>query len=138
MRKAEKTSFRDVEKNLNPDKEMNCIERVTKQILIFMVNRYVYLHKMNNLFIDKRKRIFYKINQRREPILRMMNGAIKSYSLDDESYERLVAILKRKDKCSDDVGGKVTAIENDVRNVLKQMENLKNMLDEITLKLENN
>lgn len=115
---------------------MNCFKRTAKQILTFMVNRYVFLHKMDNLFIDlKHKSIFYKMNQRREPILRMMNGAVKSYSLEDESYERLIAILKKKDKSGDDVGEKVVAIENDVKTLVEQMESVKKMLEVMTSKL---
>lgn len=115
------------------EENMNCFKRTAKQILTFMVNRYVFLHKMDNLFIDlKHKSIFYKMNQRREPILRMMNGAVKSYSLEDESYERLIAILKKKDKSGDDVGEKVVAIENDVKTLVEQMESVKKMLEVMT------
>ena len=118
------------------DENLNCFKRTARAILTFMVNRYVFLHKMDNLFIDlKQKSIFYKINQRREPILKMMNGTVKSYSLDDESYERLVAILKKRDKNGDDVGEKVVIIENDVKTLVNQMEEVKNMLELITLKL---
>lgn len=136
VKKTEKLGVKDVEKNLPIGENLNCFKRTAKEILTFMVNRYVFLHKMDNLFIDlKQKSIFYKINQRREPILRMMNGTVKSYSLDDESYERLVAILKKKDKSGDDVGEKVITIENDVKTLVRQMENLKEMLEVITLKL---
>lgn len=134
-RRNEKSSFHDTEKNVTTDKELNFIERTKKQILTIMVNRYVFLHKMDNLFIDiKHKNIFYKINQRRERILRTMNG-VKSYSLDDENYERFVAILKRKDSSGDDLGEKVAGIESDVKMIVEQMEGLRKMLDEIALKL---
>lgn len=136
IKKTEKPVVKDVEKNLPIDENMNCFKRTAKDILTFMVNRYVFLHKMDNLFIDlKHKSIFYKINQRREPILRMMNGSVKSYSLDDESYERLVAILKKKDKRGNNIGVKVASIENDVKTLVNQMENTQKMLELITLKL---
>lgn len=135
-KKSDKPGFKDIEKNLSIDENMNCFKRTAKQILTFMVNRYVFLHKMDNLFIDlKHKSIFYKMNQRREPILRMMNGAVKSYSLEDESYERLIAILKKKDKSGDDVGEKLVAIENDVKTLVEQMESVKKMLEVMTSKL---
>lgn len=128
--------MRDAEKNFTSTKHLNCIENATKQILIFMANRYVFLHKMDNLFIDlKHKSIFYKINQRREPILRMGNGTVKNYSLEDETYERLVAILKRRDKTDDDVGSKIVVIESDVKALAQQMNLIKKMLEEITSKL---
>lgn len=115
------------------------MERTTKNILTFMVNQYVFLHKMDNLFIDwKHKSIFYKINQHREPILRKMNGTVKKYSLDDECYERLVAILKRKEKCGDDLSEKVVAMENDVKTVVEQVEMVKQMLNDIMMKLNSN
>lgn len=136
-KKTDKTNFRDVEKNLSTDDHLNCIEKTTKKILTFMVNRYVFLHKMDNLFIDlKHKSIFYKINQRREPILRKMNGTVKRYSLDDECYERLVAILKRKDKTNEDSGeNAIAAIESDVKGLVQQMEEMRKILDAITDKL---
>lgn len=104
-----------------------------------MVGRYPNLHKMDNLFIDlKQKSIFYKLKQRREPILRMNNGAVKSYSLEDESYERLVAILKRKDNHKEDLGEKVAVIENGMKSLVEQMEVVKKTLDSIAAKMEIN
>lgn len=144
-KKVEKTSLKDVEKNITTDKNLttdqnlNCLERSAKNILKFMVNRYVFLHKMDNLFIDlKHKSIFYRIQQRREPILKMMNGKVKSYSLDDECYERLVAILKRKDKTGEDTGEKIMAMERELKNLCEQMEQMKSMLSDITNKLNCN
>lgn len=136
-KKAEKLHFKDVEKNITAEINLNCVERTTKQILTFMVNRYVFLHKMDNLFIDvKRKSIFYKINQRREPILRNMNGTVKNYSLNDESYERLVAILKKQeDKGGDEFGGKISSIESEVKNLGLKMEILQEMLEKMNEKI---
>lgn len=138
-KKVEKANLKDVEKNFTTDKNLNCLERSTKNILKFMVNRYVFLHKMDNLFIDlKHKSIFYKLEQRREPILRMMNGKVKSYSLDDECYERLVAILKRKDKNGEDTGERILAMEREMKVLVDQMGTLKTMLTDIATKLNSN
>ena len=92
---------------------------------------------MDNLFIDvKRKSIFYKINQRREPILRNINGTVKNYSLNDESYERLVAILKRQeDKGGEDYGGKISSIKSEVQKLALKMESLQEMLENINEKI---
>lgn len=134
-RKAENKNF-DIEKNLPNAKNLNCLERITKKILTLMVNRYNFLHKMDNLFIDlKQKSIFYKINQKREPILKMQNGTVKSYSLDDDSYERLVAILKRKDKNCDDFKDKIVEMESEMKVLVDQIENMKKMLHDISSKL---
>lgn len=136
-KKAEKSCVRDAEKNLPAGKDLNCIEKATKQILIFMANRYIFLHKMDNLFISlKHKSIYYKTNQRREPILRMRDGTVRDYSLEDETYERLVAILKRKEKTDDDVGAKVSNIEGDVKALIEQMEGIKKMLEEVNLNMK--
>ena len=135
-KKNEKSCVRDAEKNITSDKGLNFIERTTRHILTFMVNRYVFLHKMDNLFIDiKHKSIFYKINQRRERILQTMSGTVKSYSLDDENYERLVAILKRKDVSGDDLGEKVAGIESDVKLMVEKMEGLRELLADINFQL---
>ena len=126
----------DVEKNFSSEQNLNFLKRFFKRALTFMVNRYVFLHKMDNLFIDlKSKSIYYKMNQRREPILRMMNGNVKNYSLDNESYERLVAILKEKDKSSDNISEKMSVMENDVRGIKQQLKGMKEMLHDIVLKL---
>lgn len=94
---------------------------------------------MDNLFIDlKHKSIFYKIEQRREPILKMMNGKVKSFALDDKCYERLVAILKRKDKTGEDTGEKILAMEREVKTLVGQMYEMKTMLREISMKLDKN
>lgn len=97
-----------------------------------MVNRYVFLHKMDNLFIDlKHKCIFYKMKQRREPILRMMDGSVKSYSLDDECYEQLVALLRRKESNSDDIGGRISSMESNLKSLELKIDGLKSSLDKI-------
>lgn len=137
-KKGDKPCVRDAEKNLPVGKDLNCIERATKQILIFMVNRYIFLHKMDNLFIDlKHKSIFYKTNQRREPILKMGNGAVKNYSLEDETYERLIGILKRKENIEDDLGTKIAVIESNVIILGQQLEIVKSCLEKIVLKICN-
>ena len=126
----------DVEKNFSTEQNLNFLKRFMKRVLTFMVNRYIFLHKMDNLFIDlKLKSIYYKMNQRREPILRMMNGNVKNYSLDNENYERLVAILKEKDKSSDNVSEKLSVMENDIRGMKKQLKGIKETLHGIALKL---
>lgn len=68
----------------------------------------------------------------------MNNGAVKSYSLEDESYERLVAILKRKDNHKEDLGEKMTAMENGIKSLVEEMENLRRTLENIATKMECN
>ncbi|KAL7011966.1 hypothetical protein ACKWTF_014534 [Chironomus riparius] len=127
-------SPRDIEKNNldDNDQHLNFIKRTAKKILTFIVNRYPFLHKMDSLWIDlKYKAIFYKLNKNQEPILRKKNGAVKSYSLDDENYEQLIAIIKKKDKNYEDIGEKIESIEKDVKRLMMQMdEMLRTMRDE--------
>jgi hypothetical protein len=86
---------------------------------------------MDNLFIDvKRKSIFYKINQRREPILMKMNGTVKNYSLDDESYERLVGILKRQEKHGQDFSAKIDSIESDLKTLVEKVQRILEKIEE--------
>lgn len=68
----------------------------------------------------------------------MMNGKVKSYSLDDECYERLVAILKRKDKNGEDTGERILAMEREMKVLVDQMGTLKTMLTDIATKLNSN
>lgn len=123
-------SQRDIEKNNSEDdQDMNLLKRTAKKILTFIVNRYPFLHKMDSLWIDlKYKSIFYKLNKIQEPILRKKDGAVKSYSLDDESYERLIAIIKKKDKNYEDIGEKIETIEKDVKRMMRQMQEMLNIL----------
>ncbi|CRK92167.1 CLUMA_CG005804, isoform A [Clunio marinus] len=133
VKKSESKWPRDLEQNGARKNDLNFIERTTKKILTFIVNRYIFLHKMDNLFIDlKYKHIFYKIEQKKEPILRMINGTVKTCSLEDTTYERLVALSKRKDKNTPDIGERLVVIENDVKILIEQMESLKNILVEKT------
>ena len=91
---------------------------------------------MDSLWIDlKYKAIFYKLNKNQEPILRQRNGAVKSYSLDDESYEQLIAIIKKKDKNYEDIGEKIESIEKDVKRLMMQMDEMfRTMRDERDVK----
>lgn len=136
-KKHEKLHFKDVEKNLAAEEELNCIERLAKKLLTLMVNRFQYLHKMDNLFVDvKRKSVFYKTDQKREPILKKKNGTVKNYSLNDESYESLVAILKKQEENGEDFAEKVDTIEKEMKNLVKKMENVERILDGIVDKLK--
>jgi len=92
----------DLEKNASSG--LNVLERTAKKILIFVLNRYPLLHKMDALVISaKEKHVFYKIDNHQEPILRQLSGEVKNYQLEDENYERLVTILKQNDKNEDSI-----------------------------------
>lgn len=122
-RKLPPTNARDVEKNSSNDRNLNCIIRLTKRILTFIVNRYPFLHKMESLWIDlKYKTIFYKINKSQEPILRKKDGDVKTHILEEKTFERLITILKKKDKRNADIGDKIDIIERALRKLTMQME----------------
>jgi hypothetical protein len=115
---------RDLEKhNYEDDSHLNFLKRTTKKILIFVANRYPFLHKMDSLWIDlKYKTIFYKINKHQEPVLKKKDESVKNFTLDDKCYEQLIAIMKKKDKNEDDIGEKIEEIEKNVKLMMIQIE----------------
>ncbi|CAO1399903.1 unnamed protein product [Diamesa hyperborea] len=127
---------KDVEKDQDSkDDSQNCLNRTIKKILTFMVNRYPYLHKMDNLWIDlKHKTVLYKVNQRQVPVLKAINGKGHSYSLDDESYERLITIIKQKDINDGDLNDKVCAMHKNIMQLIAQQENLQKLIGEVLQK----
>lgn len=118
----------------------NCWSQTTRKLLKFMVNRYPFLHKMDNLWVDiKHKSVTYKINHKQEPILRRHNGIVKNYCLDDENFERLISIIKEKDNNDDEcMANKIQSIQNDVTLLKDQMgvefEELKKLIHEFAEK----
>lgn len=78
---------------------------------------------MESLWIDlKYKTIFYKINKGQEPILRKKDGDVKTYVMEEKTFERLIGIIKKKDKRNADVGEKMEIIEKVLRKLTMQME----------------
>lgn len=78
---------------------------------------------METLWIDlKYKNIFYKINRGQEPILKKNDGDVKSYRIEEKDFERLIAIIKKKDKNDSDIGDKIEIIERGMRKLMMQME----------------
>lgn len=78
---------------------------------------------MESLWIDlKYKTIFYKINKSQEPILRKKDGDVKTHILEEKTFERLITILKKKDKRNADIGDKIDIIERALRKLTMQME----------------
>lgn len=127
---------KDVEKNQDSkNNSQNCLNRTTKKILTFMVNRFPYLHKMDNLWVDlKQKTNLYKVNQRQVPVLKAINGNGHIYSLDDESYERLISIIKQKDNNQGNLNDKVEKIQKNIMQLIAQQDNLQKLIGEVLQK----
>jgi hypothetical protein len=84
---------------------------------------------MNSRWVDfKHKNVTYKINQHQEPILKMSHGKAKFYFLDEESYKRLLHIIKEKNNNDSDLGDRIDYIEQQIR-LLK--EDLKMQHDDL-------
>lgn len=78
---------------------------------------------MDTLWIDlKFKNIFYKINRGQEPILKKNNGDVKGYCLEEKDFERLIAIIKKKDKNESELSDKIEIIERGMKKLMMQME----------------
>lgn len=100
-----------------------------------MVNRFPYLHKMDNLWVDlKHKTVLYKVNQRQVPVLKAINGKGHNYSLDDESYERLISIVKQKDNNEEDLNDKLETMQKNIMQLIAQQDNLQKLIGEVLQK----
>lgn len=85
-------------KTKNPDTTPHeSWSRFVKYLLTFMIRKYPYLHKMDNVCIDlKQKQIQYVNNQKFVPILTTHTGKFSVYMLNDETMEHFKTIIKNK------------------------------------------
>ncbi|CAO1407474.1 unnamed protein product [Diamesa serratosioi] len=78
---------------LEPEK-LGCWGRFIKCLLTFMIKRYPFLHKMDNLCIDlKHKTVEYEINDKQVPILKFHSGKSTAYILQDETLDKFNDII---------------------------------------------
>lgn len=100
-----------------------------------LVRRYPYLHKMDNLCIDfKRKCVKYESNEKRYHILMRRNNYNEKYVLEEDSLKKLNAIVEKKQTEVESVNDKVNSLQAEVKNLKLSMrhqhEEIKKLLQE--------
>lgn len=75
-----------------------------KFLLIFMIKRYPFLHKLDNLCIDlKHKTVEYEIKEKQESVLKFYSGKSTTYKLQDETVEKFNDIISNRSNEETDV-----------------------------------
>lgn len=100
-----------------------------------LVREYPYLHKMDNLCIDfKKKTVKYEQDQKRFNILRSRSGKVGKYILEEESLKKLSEIVAKQQLHEESVNEKVEDLQNEMKNlklsITSQYEDLKRLLEE--------
>ncbi|XP_070504577.1 uncharacterized protein [Chironomus tepperi] len=107
-------------------------------IMTLLIRKYPYLHKMDNLCIDfKRKTVKYEWDHKQTHILRTFNGGMKRYTLDEETINEFREIIEKRHSTDEGVNEKVENLQNEVKKLklsLKcQHEEMKKLIEELLL-----
>lgn len=107
-------------------------------IMTLLIRKYPYLHKMDNLCIDfKRKTVKYEWNYKQTYILRTFNGDTERYSLDGETIKELREIIDKRHNTEEGVNEKVENLQDEVKklklSLRNQHEEMKKLMEEFFL-----
>lgn len=119
--------------------QLNWWRRFIMYLTSMLVRQYPYLHKMDNLCIDFRKKtVKYEQDQKRFNILRSRSGKVGKYILQEESLKKLSEIIAKKQLQEESVNEKVELLQSEVQKLKKsiriQHEELKELIKECLLK----
>lgn len=115
--------------------QLNWWRKLMSFIISFLVRSYPYLHKMDNLCVDfKRRTVKYEQDQKRFHILRTRSGKFSKYSLDQETLKKLSDIIAKRQQQEESVNEKVESLQADLKklkiNMKNQHEELKKLIQE--------
>lgn len=104
-------------------------------MMSLLVREYPYLHKMDNLCIDfKRKTVKYEQDQKRFNILRSRSGKVGKYILEEETLKKLSDIIAKKQLQEESVNEKVESLQTEMKklkmSIRVQHEELKKLIQE--------
>lgn len=108
-------------------------------LMSLLVRNYPYLHKMDNLCIDfKKKNVKYEWDQRRTHILRTRNGDMGKYVLDEDTVNKLRGIVEKRHNIEEGMNEKVEHLQDEMKklklSLRNQHEEMKKLLEEFLLK----
>jgi hypothetical protein len=125
----------DIYFKLSKNSAQSCWRRFVMCIMSMLVSKYPYIHKLDNLCIDFKKKIVkYEINQKRVHVLRSQSGNDKKYWLEDETLKKLSAIVDSRQSEVESVNEKVEHLQAEIKilrqNLRSQHEEMKKLLQE--------
>lgn len=83
----------------------------------FPIRKFPYLHKIDNLLIDfKKKTIYYEQDQRKFNVLQTRAGKVKRYVLDDETLKKFNEIMDKNQSQAEDVNEKLEYLQAQMRS----------------------
>lgn len=98
--------------------------RKAKNILIYIVQRFPYLHKIDNLNVDyKLRTVDYGMNQDLVPVLTEINGDILSYKFGNEDFEKLYAIIKDRNSKANEPDDPMVIMQSEIAQLRESMQN---------------
>lgn len=93
-------------------------------LIALAVRKYPYLHKMDNLLIDfKKKTVQYEQDQKNFHILQTRSGSAQKYILDDDNLKRFSEIVATQQSHEESVDEKIESLQ-------AQMNEFKMSIDE--------
>lgn len=96
-----------------------------------LVSEYPYLHKMDNLCIDfKRKTVKYEEDHKRFDILQKSSGKIDRYFLKSDTLKKLADILAKKQRQEKSVNEKFQSLQREMKQMKLGIEQLKSLIQE--------
>lgn len=101
----------------------------------FLVWDYPYLHKIDNLCVDfKKKTVKYEIDQKRVHVMRTRSGSNKKFILSEENSKKLSAIIERRLSQEEGVNEKVEHLQAEMKSLKQsiriQHEEIKKLIQE--------
>lgn len=101
----------------------------------FLVWDYPYLHKIDNLCVDFKKKIVkYEIDQKRVHVMRTRSGSNKKFILSEENSKKLSAIIERRLSQEEGVNEKVEHLQAEMKSLKQsiriQHEEIKKLIQE--------
>lgn len=115
---------------------LNWWRRLTRYLMSLLVREFPYLHKMDNLCIDfKRKTVKYEQDQKRYNILRTRSGQVGQLTLEEETLKKLGDIVAKKQLQEESVNEKVESLQSEVKKLKTSIkahhDELKKMIQEV-------
>lgn len=115
--------------------QLNWWRRFIAYLMSMLVRQYPYLHKMDNLCVDfKRKTVKYEQSQRRFNILRSRSGKSGEYILEEETLKKLSEIIAKRHLQEESVNDKVESLQSEVKKLKftmrSQHDELKKLIQE--------
>lgn len=100
-----------------------------------LVRKYPYLHKLDNLCVDFKKKIVkYEWDQRRTHILRTRGGDAGKYSIDEETVQKLRGIIEQRHNKEEGTNEKVEHLQDEMKklklSIRNQHEEVKKLIEE--------